>query len=480
MAVNPITGEVVIKRQPEILEEIIERQKELIDPNIENRNDEVLSELNQIFSELLSESNEFAEAVRDCWDIDRAEGFALDNLLALKKVRRIAASRSSTSTQRFVGENGLVIPSGRILRNVNTQDEFYTVGRTTLTSREAIASHFTVGTLEVGQDYTVNVDGYIITYTAMGGDTIADVMDGLSTEAATVLFDTDYVFSFLTPLPDSIIITTSFQDRDIDVLVSSNLVVNRVEKNTFIEAVEVGPILAPNFTIRELAVPISGLVETYNIGSLSVGRLTETDEEYRIRGQQASIVDGVGTIPAIEASLLSNVAGVTSAILVENDTSVTDLDGRPPKSYEVIVVGGEDSDIAEDLFRTKPAGIQTYGSETEIVLDQNGINRSISFTRPTAVTLDVRVTYSIYDEEIFPITGNAAIQEIVANYINGLGLNKDVIPTRIYGPIYSGVDGIDDLIVEIDDGGGFTEDRLPISQSQYASTTENDVTIVVV
>lgn len=79
-------------------------------------------------------------------------------------------------------------------------------------------------------------------------------------------------------------------------------------------------------------------------------------------------------------------------IEVSNDTTGSSLGasfGRPGKSFEIVVNGGDDVAIAQAILDAKPAGIQTYGSVTKQVFDADGNAYNISFSRPTEVAVYV-------------------------------------------------------------------------------------------
>jgi len=61
--------------------------------------------------------------------------------------------------------------------------------------------------------------------------------------------------------------------------------------------------------------------------------------------------------------------------------------GRPGNSFEIVVQGGADVDIVNTIFKSGPAGIQSYGSTTLQVIDNLGNPFYVSFSRPTAVAL---------------------------------------------------------------------------------------------
>lgn len=71
--------------------------------------------------------------------------------------------------------------------------------------------------------------------------------------------------------------------------------------------------------------------------------------------------------------------------------SATPEFGRPPKSFEIVAQGGDDTAIAEAIYGAKPAGIETYGNTTIDITDAFGNIYPISFSRPTQVPIYVSI-----------------------------------------------------------------------------------------
>lgn len=65
--------------------------------------------------------------------------------------------------------------------------------------------------------------------------------------------------------------------------------------------------------------------------------------------------------------------------------------GRPGKSFEIVVNGGDDTEIANAILGAKPAGIQSYGSTSVLVFDDFGNPYTIAFSRPTQVPIYVSI-----------------------------------------------------------------------------------------
>ncbi len=61
----------------------------------------------------------------------------------------------------------------------------------------------------------------------------------------------------------------------------------------------------------------------------------------------------------------------------------------------------------------------------------------------------MEVDVTLYNEEVFPDNAIQQIQAIVTTTGNDFGIGKDVIPQRFFGPIYSNVSGIGNLVIRV-------------------------------
>src|SRR5690606_37355383 len=194
--------------------------------------------------------------------------------------------------------------------------------------------------------------------------------------------------------------------------------------------------------------PVSGLDRGDNQNSTILGRLIETDAELRIRRANTLTVGRNSTPDAIRSKLL-NVEGVTDAFVFENLTLITDGGGRPGKSYEAVVAGGDDQDVADIIWASKPAGMQTWGDEIETVLDSLGVERTVRFSRPGDVPIFVSIDLTV-DDDLFPENGAALAQTAIVTWGNTLGIGKDVIVYPQLVAQLNLIPGILDMIIRID------------------------------
>lgn len=211
-----------------------------------------------------------------------------------------------------------------------------------------------------------------------------------------------------------------------------------------------GPVAAPTGSLTVIETPVSGVSAVTNAADALLGQNRETDEEFRIRRLAELQRSGTATLEGIR-NRVSQVPSVIFAGVVENAGSTVDGDGRPPHSFEVYVSGGDLDEIAEAIWLSKPAGIQTHGTITRTVIDSQGDPHSILFSRPTdkEVWLIINIVGNANPAEgpIYPVDGDDLVKAVVLEYGLTFRLGQDVIINQMFTPINTvpGVIGIEVL-----------------------------------
>jgi uncharacterized phage protein gp47/JayE len=161
-------------------------------------------------------------------------------------------------------------------------------------------------------------------------------------------------------------------------------------------AIASGPVVAPAGTLTTIETPVSGWASATNpLDQFYLGTNTETDAELRLRREQSLRALGGGSVDAIQAAIFE-VLNVSDVYVFANETDATDANGLPPHSFECVVNGGLDADIAAKIFAVKPAGIATYGTTTSSVADSVGTSHTIKFSRPTVLNVYVTIDVIAY------------------------------------------------------------------------------------
>lgn len=450
------------QRYTELVAALQQKLRDNISPSLDVSSTSVAGQINSIFAAAISDLNDLGQAVYDSGNRDKAEGKNLDDLAALISVTRLAAS-STNGRIALTGTAGTTVSRGSYFIHKFSGERFLLQNDTVLGIASCTNVRFTVATVLPSTAYTIVVNNTNYTYNTSGSPSIATIIQGLESILA---LSSDTSFSVANDSNMALVLTATNPINPIQVNATSYLSVANVTSLGTVVAENVGPVSGVADTINIIASPALGLTSATNPVDLSVGRNVETDEELRIRMTQSVQIAGKATVPAIEAAL-RNLSGVTLARVVENTTMYSDASGRPAKSFEAVVVGGNDQDIGDTLWDVKPAGIETFGNTLVVVVDANSNEQGVKFSRPVNQYIHVQVTYSLYDEESFPSTGEATIKQAIVDYGSSLGVGVDAIAKRFYGKVYTSVSGIEDLNISF----GVTEEPGDVP-SGYTSVIE--------
>jgi uncharacterized phage protein gp47/JayE len=293
--------------------------------------------------------------------------------------------------------------------------------------------------------YTLTIDGITVSINSGVGATANSILTALKAE-----IDND-VAGTTTSLPTTTTLRVNVTENNsvYSLVVGARIGVVSVSDLVQVEAQNIGEVKAPANTITNLLVPIANVTSITNLEAATEGRLEETDDELRVRRYESVSIIGAATEQAIIANV-RNLDGVTAAFIIANRTFSTDSDGRPPKSFEVVVEGGDEEEIAQTIWKYHPVGIETTGDITRTIVDEMDEPQSVKFSRPVTVHIRMQIDYTKYAEESFNITGGEdGIAQAALAYGNTLNVGVDVIPQRFFGNIFGSVQGIESLVIRI-------------------------------
>jgi len=230
-----------------------------------------------------------------------------------------------------------------------------------------------------------------------------------------------------------------------------------------VEAVEIGPISVLAGTLTVIETPVVGWATITNtLSEKTLGRYEETDTEFRRRREQLLAVLGKSS----EGSLLSNILlieDVFDAAIYSNREITTDEYGRPGKSFELIIYNGTAQDIANVIWNCQPAGIESYGTSSQTVVDSTGRTQTVEYTPATEVPIYVDI--SLTKNSYYPTDGDDLIKTAITDYINNsLLIGEDVARTKLYSYIYS-IAGVTNVTI--------------LDLSKYPSSAELETDIVI-
>lgn len=215
------------------------------------------------------------------------------------------------------------------------------------------------------------------------------------------------------------------------------------------ESEEFGPVAAPSGTLTVIETPVSGWDTATNALDATLGRLVESDAAFRSRRLQLLQNAGSATLEGIRSNVRA-VAGVLQAFVFENTSLVTDAFGLPGKSFEVVVEGGVDADIAQVIFDSKPVGIESFGSTTIAVVDSQGFSHNINFNRPTTIDiwieLTVKINSLVYGGGSIPV-GDAQVKAAIVALGDQQNIGQDVIALLFKCVAVEDVAGVIDVTI---------------------------------
>jgi len=407
------------------------------------------------------------EAVYNAMYPDTATGISLDNVVSINGLTRLDAT-ATTVTCQLTGTNQTLIVKGSQVSAIGIDTLFSLNNDTLLTNESFIEMNVSINQLSE-DSYSVTINGVNYAYTLVGAETKDDVIDALvaSINTADIGLDASNINGILN-------LESNTLDTYFKAYISSDMSIDNVTTNAVFTATDKGNITVPSNAVTVIQTPVSGWLSVTNQNPGIAGRNLETDTQLRIRREISFRLGGAGTPEAIRARVL-NIPGVTAATVTENQKNTTSAEGLPPHSFEVLVQGGLDNEVANTIWEVKPAGIEPYGNVNEIVIDSNGRQQPISFSRPVSVPIYVSV--SLTKTTDYPSNGDDLIKQSIAAQINALAIGQDVIYQSLYQSIYK-VQGISNAEVEISsDGSTYNAANITISSSQIAMTDTSQVTV---
>lgn len=427
--------------------------------------DSVIGQLEGIWAEGLDNIQEALQDTYDSMYPSTAEGTSLDGAVEFVGLSRIAASATVVTAAAY-GTEGTVVPAGSIAHS----DVTYTSTRDVTISRaNTLDVTIEVSTVANTASYNVYAGGASSTYVSSAAATKTEICAGL----AVAIASTDLL---AVASGETLRITAADGESPFALTIDAKLTITKRGSPVIFVCDNVGATVCPIGALINIDSPLVGWDELYNLAAGSLGRNVETDTELRARHATGVRSTGSATVEAIRSRMLADVDSVTSIKIYENRTSITSADGIPPHAFESVIVGGNDSDVANQLWLTKPAGVETHGNVSINVTDGGGDLQVVKFSRPVNkyVWMNVNVD-SLNTEESLPSSAASAIRNAVMAYATAnIGNGTDVILQRLKGPIYAAVPGIADMTITagltdaIDGSPTYLSSNLTIAKAQVA------------
>lgn len=425
----------VIKRLNDILTEqrqkAVELFQDLVEPGdvVDTSDSSLLGRLVALDSVGDADLWEVGQMVYSAFDPNSATGVALDNLVAYAGISRKAASFTRADCI-FSGSFNTTIPAGSNV--VSVTGNSFSLQSALVLNTNAISkivvdvvaiSNITPYTIAYTQNYVpVN-----ITYTSDVTATKLEILNGLAD-----LVNGSHPSFIASVVDNKLVLDRANIFNATNITVTPNLAVVKVSKIATVVADQVGFSEQQPNTITTITTPILEWDSVTNPTDATPGSFEETDEELRQRFRNSKFERARGNYESIQ-SAVESAQGVEYYVLYENDTSLTDSRGLPPHSFLLIVEGGLESELANLIWKNKPAGIYSAGNTSVTIQDTNGYPQIVRFSRPVSFNVQVVVDLTKYSN--YPADGDDQIKTQIINYVEGLKIGEQLTYSRLYTPI---------------------------------------------
>jgi len=438
--------------------------------------DSVFGQFVGITSQAAANWWEGVEEIYTSRDPDSATGISLDFIARETGTTRLAATPTRIDDVFLYGAQGTIVLAGKqVHRTVGVDTDpanpelFSLESNVTITQTAARDLYVTPAILGSIVVYVITITngtpigGVVVVsetlnYTSGAGDDANAIVNALIADAsgpAAGMFSN--VDGQLRTLSETDFGATFGADLNLTILGSAGDFV----------ADNAGVITVPANSLTVISTPVAGWDSVNNIAAGTTGITEESDEALRLR-RERNLIQGKATEEAIRAAL-ELVDAVAFVGVTSNRTLITDSEGRPAKSFEAVVSGGSDADIAQSIWENQPAGIESFGSEVVIITDSQGNLQTVKFNRPVPLYIFVKVLRNFNTEETYPSNGDDLIKQAIVDWAeNNLQIGDDVIRQRLSIPVYT-VSGIADIEITLD------ADLSPLHTPVYAAV---NITVV--
>lgn len=470
-----------IKRLDVIYDEMNERLSEKWGVNTKQNPESFLGHFLMTIADKLAELWELGEDVYYSQYPSFAEGTSLDNAAQYGGSTRETAAKSHYPVH-CTGTDGTLLAAGTTISSATNPTTYLTNTEDKQITRESFNKvKIKVASLGTGDIYTAAINGDVYSYTA-GNEKPLSILSGL---AAAIIGE-----GFTTQVDEkgeSLIIEAVDKASSNNLVLSENLTTETVTSIIVFSTAETGNILLPDGVITNIVRADSGLLEVINLNGYIAGHKEQSDIEFRKSYTDKIFIRSSRMLESIRSAILSNVQGVKSVAPYENPSHEWDDYGRPPHSVEIVVDGGDSTEIAQQILSEKAGGINTFGNTAVTVKGKYDEDITIRFNRPDIIYVWYRLGIVLSKTQPIPPNYVDLLRGVILENMDRLNAGDDVVPQEFVSYLYracSGINYIDIMLYGTTDKSkgepeSYTERSIEITARQKAYTSEEMIEVVI-
>lgn len=387
----------------------------------------------------------FAGQIADLWETAQDSYYAkypatatdlnLDHAVQYGGIRR-KPSKQTSYPLHCTGDDGTAVAEGSVVAtDTKPEIRLYATRGFTISRNSFNKVRIKVAAAEAGSVYSLTINGSQYSYSSLEASEQV-ILSGLKEAIVNV----DYLVSVD---EESLIlcIEDRVKARNNVLMLSNNLTTESITTIANFNTENYGSIAIPHGVVTKMITNVTGFTDVTNMLTPVYGRMQENDIELRQAYIAKSALRSNTMIDSICAELLNNVADIETASGYENYTDFVDARGLAPHSIEMIVEGGDNSEIAQAILKRKAGGIQTNG---KIVVDVPGLfgdTIPIRFNRPEYLYTFMKVILHGKKAEM-PSNYPALVKESILNDTKLLKAGDDLLTQLLHKGIYHAVAGI--------------------------------------
>ena len=430
----------VRKRLSDYLAQLRAGYKAIFGDNIDVSNDSPDGQIIGIMAEIFGNTDQALEDVYNAFDPQASQDASLSKLVLINGITRKEATNSTVEVT-LVGLVGVTVPAGSIIKTSDTDEQFTLDAQVVLTGGSDTENATAVNT---GAISALAGTLTVIATPIAGWTSVTNVSDATlgqdeetneelrlrrtNSTATSAKSIVDGIFGSLSELDDvtGVAVLENDTSTDVDSKVTLTFDADFIADNTI--DLDINGVAISQVTYTTSHVNTIALLDAAILAHADVASVVSADES---PGSSFEI-EGVSGVTLVITDVV--VAAGTSQ---SDHTLVTDLVPILAHGIHAIIDNGDDTEIAETIFNTKSGGCQTTGEDSEVVVDDQGGNNTIKFSRPTDVDIDIEIDV-VSDPALFPGNGDQEIKDALVAYgAASLNVGDDVILSRLYTPVNS-------------------------------------------